>query len=166
MFLVLSCISSSALANYNGPFLLWGRGELKNTAVSTLAAIDEKVLQNIYSESSAIILFVRNASSRLSEENYPTFHNLVKANPYVYLTQHWLPTDPVDFNVNAEVSSTSAILSNIGDREILGGAIDFVHLLTENKPVKHWQMKLILIRHICKAFVYRSTENFISFCNT
>lgn len=98
---IISCV----FATYNGPFILWGRDELKNVDVSALEGLDDKFLRNIYAESPAIILFVRNASNRLSDENFPTFKNLLQKNKYVYLTQHWLPSDPVDYNVNAEVSS-------------------------------------------------------------
>lgn len=99
---IISCV----LANYNGPFLLWGRDELQNIDVSALQSVDDRILQNIYSDASAIVLFVRNASGRLSEENFPEFRKLVQSNSYVYLTQQSLSTNPVDFNVNAEVSDT------------------------------------------------------------
>lgn len=100
---ILSLISF-ALANYNGPFLLWGRDELKNIDVSALQSLDDGILQNIYSEAAAIILFVRNTSNRLNEDNFPTFRRLVHSNSYIYLTQYSLSSNPVDFNINAEVS--------------------------------------------------------------
>lgn len=90
-------------ANYNGPFILWGRKELNNVRVSSLSALDEENLRNIYAETPAIILFVRNASNRLSEENFPVFKDLLQTTSYVYLPQHRLPLDPVDYNLNAEV---------------------------------------------------------------
>lgn len=101
--LFLMAFMSCALANYNGPFVLWGRDELKKVDVSALEGLDDEILRNIYSESPAIVLFVRNASNRLTEENFPTFKDLLQKNKYVYLTQHWLPSDPIDYNVNAEV---------------------------------------------------------------
>lgn len=101
---LLASLVSCTLANYNGPFILWGRDELKKIELSALEGLDDTILRNIYSESPAIILFVRNASSRFNEENFPTFKELLQKNKYVYLTQHWLPSDPLDFNVNAEVN--------------------------------------------------------------
>lgn len=105
IFSVILCAASLALADYNGPFLLWGRDDLKNINVPAMSSLDEKTLRNLLSESSAIILFVRNSTSRLDKENYPSFSNLVGHSPHKYLTQYWLPADPIDFNVNAEVSS-------------------------------------------------------------
>lgn len=103
IFCFLAFVSCAA-ANYNGPFILWGREELKKIDVSALQGLDDTILRNIYSESPAIILFVRNASNRFNEENFPTFKDLLQKNKYVYLTQHWLPSDPIDYNVNAEAS--------------------------------------------------------------
>lgn len=98
-------IISICSANYHGPFIMWGREDLKNVEISALQGLDDTTLQNIYTESSAIILFVRNSSMQLSEENFPSFKNLLNENKYyVYLTQHWLPSDPMDYNVNTEVS--------------------------------------------------------------
>lgn len=99
-------ISTGVLANYHGPFVMWGRKQLKNIKISSLQGLDDTILRNIYSETPAIILFVRNGSSRLSEENFPMFKNLLHKTNYLYLPQHWLPSDPVDYNVNAEVNDS------------------------------------------------------------
>lgn len=108
-FIYFLAFMSCAVANYNGPFILWGRDELKKIDVSALQGLDDTILRNIYSESPAIILFVRNASNRFNEENFPTFKDLLQKNKYVYLTQHWLPSDPIDYNINAEASKTIEI---------------------------------------------------------
>lgn len=102
--IVLTVTISSGFANYHGPFLLWGRDELKNLRSGTLRELDDKVLRNIYSDSPAIILFMRNASSDLNEANFPSLQNLLQNNKYLYVPQRWLPSDPMDYNVNAEVS--------------------------------------------------------------
>lgn len=115
----MAMISSSVLANYNGPFIMWGRKELKNIEISSLQELDDTLLRNIYAEAPAIILFVRNGSSRLSEENFPTFKNLLQKTDYIYLTQHRLPSDPLDHNVNAEVKLGSVVLRLHGFRGIL-----------------------------------------------
>lgn len=106
-------VISLVCANYNGPFVLWGREELKNADVSSLSEIDDTFLRNIYSESPAIILFIRNSSTRLNEENFPIFKDLLQKTNYIYLTQHWLPSDPVDYNVNAEVRKLVLCLESI-----------------------------------------------------
>lgn len=112
IFIFLALVSC-VVANYNGPFILWGREELKKFDVPALQGLDDTILRNIYSESPAIILFVRNGSTRFNEENFPTFKDLLQKNKYVYLTQHWLPSDPIDYNVNAEVSETKPIVYHI-----------------------------------------------------
>lgn len=104
IFAVISCVATVAVADYNGPFLLWGPDNLKDIDISTLSSLDELTLRNLYSESSAIVLFVRNSTTRLSLDNYPTFASVVSQGPSKYLTQYWLPADPVDYNVNTEVS--------------------------------------------------------------
>lgn len=90
-------------ATFTGPFMLWGRDELKAIDTSALERIDDKLLRNIYSEATAIVMFLRNSSTSLNEENYPTFKELIGSSEWAYLPQHWLSSDPVDYNVNAEV---------------------------------------------------------------
>lgn len=101
--LLISSIICGVYGSYNGPFLLWGRDELKNIQNSALQNIEDSLLRNIYSESSSIILFVKNASTRLSHQNFPSFKELVSTIPWTYLPQHWLSSDPIDYNVIAEV---------------------------------------------------------------
>lgn len=103
LFVVITYVAAS----YNGPFILWGRKELNNLEVSSLNDLDEKFLRDIYAESPAIILFVRNASSRLNEENFPIFKELLQKTKYIYLAQHRLPVDPVDYNLNGEVQTNT-----------------------------------------------------------
>lgn len=94
---------TSIEASYNGPFVLWGRDELSHISVNSLTKVDEKFLHDIYSDSSAIILFVRNASTHLTEENYPMFKDLLSKTSYAYVAQQHLGLDPMEFNLNAEV---------------------------------------------------------------
>lgn len=102
LFALLASISSIR-AGYNGPFILWGRDELSQAKVNPMTQLDEKFLRNIYSDSSAIILFVRNASTHLTEDNFPIFKDLLAKTSYVYLAQQHLGLDPMEFNLNAEV---------------------------------------------------------------
>lgn len=96
-------IISNVFANYNGPFLLWGREDLKSVDTSALQSIDDNLLRDIYSAAGAVIVFVKNASNQLTVENYPTFKESIDKSDWIYLPQHYLSSDPVDFNVNAEV---------------------------------------------------------------
>lgn len=93
----------SIRASYRGPFVLWGRDELKQINGNALNEIDEKFLRDIYTDSSAIILFVRNASNHLTDENFPIFKDLLSKTTYAYLPQQHLGSDPMEFNLNAEV---------------------------------------------------------------
>lgn len=100
---VISCVLSATQANYNGPFLLWGPDILKNINIPALANVDEQTLKNIYSDVSAVVVFVRNSTNALDSDNYPTFAGLATQGPTKYLSQYWLPADPIDYNVNTEV---------------------------------------------------------------
>ncbi|XP_055314885.1 uncharacterized protein LOC129575377 [Sitodiplosis mosellana] len=102
IFALLASISSIRAA-YNGPFILWGRDELSQAKINPMSQLNEKVLRDIYADSSAIILFVRNASSHLKEDNFPIFKDLLSKTSYVYLAQEYLGLDPMEFNLNAEV---------------------------------------------------------------
>lgn len=104
---IIGLLASISLirASYNGPFILWGRGELSHSNVNSLLELNEKLLHDIYSDSSAIILFVRNASSHLREENFPLFKDLLSKTSYIYLAQQHLKADPMESNLNAEVNT-------------------------------------------------------------
>jgi hypothetical protein len=119
--LSLSIIASSTNASYAGPFLFWGKENLNNLKIPTLqgkkkksrkkffykllffSAIDDKVLRDIYSEASAIVVFVRNASIKLNYENFPKLSEIIGTTEWLYLPQDVLSSDPLEYNVNAEV---------------------------------------------------------------
>lgn len=109
VFALFLCAVSATVADYNGPFLLWGPDSLKDIDISALASLDEKTMRNLYSESSAVVVFVRNSTSRLNVDNYPTFASVVSQGASKYLTQYWLPADPVDYNANTEVIITHCV---------------------------------------------------------
>lgn len=100
---VFISLISVITASYNGPFILWGRDELSRANGNSLNELDNKFLHDIYSDSSAIILFVRNASNHLKEDNFPIFKDLLSKTSFVYLPQQHLGVDPMEFNLNAEV---------------------------------------------------------------
>lgn len=111
--LLIASIVCGVFGSYNGPFLLWGRDELSKIDNSALQNIDDAVLRSIYTESASIILFVKNASTRLSYQNFPSFKEVISSNPWTYLPQHWLSSDPIDYNVNAEVKLLPIIYSGV-----------------------------------------------------
>lgn len=102
----LLALISSIQASYNGPFVLWGRNEFSHVNSNPLNQLDEKFLRDIYTDSSAIILFVRNASNHLKEDNFPIFKDVLSKTNYVYLAQEHLGSDPMEFNLNAEVRNS------------------------------------------------------------
>lgn len=106
---VLSSLITLIAARYNGPFILWGRDELSRANGNSLNELDKKFLHHIYADSSAIILFVRNASTHLKEDNFPIFKDLLSKTSYVYLPQQHLGVDPMEFNLNAEVCSSTLL---------------------------------------------------------
>jgi hypothetical protein len=90
-------------ANFNGPFLMWGIDGLRDFKVPALESLNDKLLRDLYSDTTAVVIFLRNASTRLSDENFPGFKKIIEQSEWIYLPQKWLSSDPLDFNVNAEV---------------------------------------------------------------
>ncbi|XP_055385139.1 uncharacterized protein LOC129614516 [Condylostylus longicornis] len=99
----LSLLIKDSFCNYHGPFLLWGHNNLEHENLPALEAMNERSLTLMYSEAKAIILFVRNGTSKLNKENFPNFSSMISQNRWVYLPQEHLPAEPVDFNSNVEV---------------------------------------------------------------
>lgn len=91
-------------ASYNGPFVLWGREELSHANVNPMSQLDEQFLRDLYSDSTAIVIFVRNASNYLREDNFPIFKDLLSQTNYVYMSKQHLALDPMEYNLNAEVN--------------------------------------------------------------
>lgn len=114
-------LCSLSQAHYNGPFLLWGVENLNNLKIPTLQgmkienfmkfllifrwflAIDDQVLRDIYSTSSSIVIFIRNSTTKLNYENFPQLSEIIGKNEWLYLPQDLLSSDPLEYNVNAEV---------------------------------------------------------------
>lgn len=97
------CYLNCAFGNFIGPFVLWGRSELQTFDVPALESVDDKLLRNLYSESTAVVMFLRNSSNSLNVQNYPKFKDIIDGSQWTYLSQHWLSSDPVDYNTNTEV---------------------------------------------------------------
>lgn len=93
------CVS----AKYNGPYFMWGIDSLKTVKLNGLESIDDQVLRDLYSEASAIIVFLRNCSIELTADNYPSLKSLTTKSPWTYTTQKWLSADPINYNVNTEI---------------------------------------------------------------
>lgn len=108
LFVLIAVVS----AKYNGPFIFWGQKDLDNLYSTSLNDLDENILHRIYLESPAIILFVRNTSNRINEEDFPIFKDILQQTKHLYSTQHRLPLDPVDFNLNTDVLKTFTKFQN------------------------------------------------------
>lgn len=66
-------------------------------------AIDDQNLRDIYTKAAAIVIFIRNATTKLSYENFPELSDIIGKNEWLYLPQEFLSSDPLEYNVNAEV---------------------------------------------------------------
>lgn len=101
--ILILCYLNCAFGNFIGPFVLWGRSELQAFDVPALESVDDKLLRNLYSESTAVVMFLRNSSNSLNVQNYPKFKDIIDQSQWTYLSQHWLSSDPIDYNTNTEV---------------------------------------------------------------
>ncbi|XP_062123908.1 uncharacterized protein LOC133837240 isoform X2 [Drosophila sulfurigaster albostrigata] len=98
--LVISCSAS-----ISGPYLFWGHEKLFDLQPQALvdATTKEQPLTQLFKDAKAIIIFVRNTTSRLEGTKYPKFQNLVKNNAWTYLPQRNLAAEPYSLNANIEV---------------------------------------------------------------
>jgi hypothetical protein len=119
--LLVLVASGAALGHYSGPFLLWGLENLNDMKIPTLqgenykfftrkkvfkiffTAIDDASLREIYSKAAAVVIFIRNATTKLNYENFPELSDIIGKNEWLYLPQETLTSDPLEYNVNAEV---------------------------------------------------------------
>lgn len=92
-----------ARANYQGPYLFWGLPRLAELENSALNGLDEELLKDIYTEASAIMIFVKNSSHPMTSEHFPSLENLLADRKSAYMTQSVLIYDPSDLNVQTEV---------------------------------------------------------------
>lgn len=134
--LLASIVQSGVVfAHYEGPFLFWGVSDLKNLEVSALEDLNDKFLRDLYSNSAAVVLFLRNGTIKLNDDDFPGFRKILEKEEYVYTAQHELSSNPLDYNVNAEIINLvgspsqqdvelSALyrdsVSNYGERKVLG----------------------------------------------
>ncbi|XP_058057298.1 uncharacterized protein LOC131208532 [Anopheles bellator] len=93
----------SSYAYYSGPFLFWGLSDLKDLQTPALAGLDDTVLRDLYSNAAAVVVFLRNGTTKLSEDNFPTFKRIIDKYDFVYSPQQMLSSNPLDYNVNAEI---------------------------------------------------------------
>lgn len=106
LFLIGLCLAtSSCSASISGPFILWGHSKV--SGLQSPALVDsnsrELPLTQLFEEARAIVVFVRNSSSRLEGTKYPRFQNLVKSGAWTYLPQRSLAVEPFGLNSNVQV---------------------------------------------------------------
>ncbi|XP_022211095.2 uncharacterized protein LOC111066650 [Drosophila obscura] len=99
----------SCSATISGPFLFWGPDKVASLQAQVLveASSREHPLAQLFGEAKAIVVFVRNTTSRLEGTKYPRFQNLVKSGTWTYLPERSLATEPFKYNANIEVISLS-----------------------------------------------------------
>lgn len=122
--LSFALIVSRISASYAGPFLFWGMDNLNklkiptlqgrkifenlsltpNWCINFLTAIDDQTLREIYSGASSIVVFIRNSTTKLNYENFPRLSEIIGTSEWLYLPQEVLSSDPLEYNVNAEVN--------------------------------------------------------------
>ncbi|EDV93217.1 uncharacterized protein LOC6564182 [Drosophila grimshawi] len=112
-------------AAISGPYLFWGHEKLYDLQPQALvdASSREPQLTQLFKDVKAIIIFVRNATSRLEGTKYPKFENLVKNSAWSYLPQRNLAAEPFTYNANIEVINLTG-LSEEDDAELLTGYND------------------------------------------
>ncbi|KAH8278670.1 hypothetical protein KR018_006763 [Drosophila ironensis] len=118
---ILLCVAlGSCTASISGPFIFWGTTGVKSVQPQALvdATAQELPLTQLFKEAKAIVVFVRNATTRLEGTKYPQFQNLVKSGPWNYLPQRNLATEPFGHNANIEVINLSGRCEE-DDSEIL-----------------------------------------------
>ncbi|XP_058812527.1 uncharacterized protein LOC131677033 [Topomyia yanbarensis] len=133
--LLFGLVLNSASAHYSGPFLFWGVDDLKGIEVSALEELDDKFLRDLYSNAAAVVVFLRNGTAKLNDDNFPSFRRIIEKHQYVYSPQQGLSSNPMDYNVNAEIINLvgspaqqdvelSALyrdsVANYGDHKVLG----------------------------------------------
>ncbi|EDW14353.1 uncharacterized protein LOC6572786 isoform X1 [Drosophila mojavensis] len=122
---VLISLALGCSAAISGPYLFWGHDKVFNLQPQALvdASSREQPLTQLFKDVKAIIIFVRNSTSRLEGTKYPKFENLVKNNAWTYLPQRNLPVEPYSYNANIEVINLSG-QSDEDDAELLTGYND------------------------------------------
>lgn len=102
--LIIFFVFTNVNASFSGPFLMWGYEKVKNMKIPALESVEEKTLTTVFSEAKAIIMFLKNGTNKLDNQNYPTLKELINKNYWAYLPQNSLPAEPVDYNSNVEVN--------------------------------------------------------------
>jgi hypothetical protein len=102
--LVLLIFVNYGSCHYSGPFLMWGVEELNKLQGPALNTVDDEALRGIFSNATAIVIFLRNSTTKLNQENFPRLSEMVGDKNWLYLPQMDLLSDPLDHNIYTEVS--------------------------------------------------------------
>lgn len=103
----------SVWGHFNGPFVFFGHDKLNEMRSSALSEPDTNFLIDLYNKAPAIIVFTRNISTKLTDDNFPTFKDLLAQTKHTYITSHQLNVDPIEYNVNTEVSQPKCPIVHI-----------------------------------------------------
>jgi hypothetical protein len=63
------------------------------------------------------VIFIRNSTTKLNYESFPQLSDIISKNEWLYLPQDSLTSDPLEYNVNAEVFTLTGPVSQ-QDNEI------------------------------------------------
>lgn len=112
---ILSLFLGLGMASLSGPYLMWGQQNLNDLKTSALIEVSEQKLSNIFKDTKAVVVFLRNNTNPLDSANYPRFQKIVKNTSWSYFPQHSLAADPLNYNANIEVSciESSKVLVNV-----------------------------------------------------
>ncbi|KAH8359273.1 hypothetical protein KR093_005529 [Drosophila rubida] len=144
--LVISCSAS-----ISGPYLFWGHDKVFNLQPQALvdATTKEQPLTQLFKDAKAIIIFVRNTTSRLEGTKYPKFQNLVKNSAWAYLPQRNLAAEPYSFNANIEVINLTGnqeeddaeLITGFNDAASIYGHGEVLGILANREEEAHFLAK-------------------------
>lgn len=102
-FYLSLAVATCSATGLSGPYLFWGHQSVVDLQPRALVEASEAELTNLFQETKAIVIFVRNNTGRIDGKVYPRFQQLVKSNAWAYLPQHYLTAEPFNYNANIEV---------------------------------------------------------------
>ncbi|XP_049318251.1 uncharacterized protein LOC105231793 isoform X2 [Bactrocera dorsalis] len=148
IYLCLAVTTCSA-TGLSGPYLFWGHHSVINLQPRALVEASEEDLTNLFQDTKAIVIFVRNTTGRIDGKAYPRFQQVVKSNAWAYLPQHFLAAEPFNYNANIEVINLSgnaeeedeSIVSGYNDALTIYGEGEVLGILASREDDTHYISK-------------------------